>query len=160
MNIEISQIVTQIIAFLIVLWILKKFAWKPLLDLLEERHNKIKDEFEKINAKKKQISELHRMYQDKLKNINVVAERKAQKEVDKARENAKEILEEAHKKSTDIALKAQKASEKEISAARDHLKEEVVNLALAATEAVIGKSLNEKDQRELITQYIDEAKIK
>lgn len=160
MNIEISQIITQIIAFLIVLWILKKFAWKPLLDLLEERHNKIKDEFEKIDTKKKQVSELHRMYQDKLKNINIVAERKAQKEVDKARESAKAILEEAHKKSTDIALKAQKTSEKEISAARDHLKGEVVNLALAATEAVIGKSLNEKDQRELITQYIEEAKLK
>jgi F0F1-type ATP synthase membrane subunit b/b' len=36
----------------------------------------------------------------------------------------------------------------------------VVKLALAATEVLIGKALDEKSQRELITQYIDEAKLK
>ncbi len=52
MNIEISQVITQIIGFLITVWLLKRFAWKPLLSMMDERRQKIKDEFQRIEDEK------------------------------------------------------------------------------------------------------------
>ena len=52
LKIEIPQLITHIIGFLIALWILKRYAWKPLLALLDERRERIKNGFAEIENKR------------------------------------------------------------------------------------------------------------
>lgn len=59
MEVEVGQVVSQIIAFLILLAVLKRFAWGPLLQLLEEREERIRSEFDTI-AKHKEDAEVDR----------------------------------------------------------------------------------------------------
>ena len=46
MNLEWQQILTHLLGFVIAVWLLKKYAWGPLLSIMEERRNKIVDEFQ------------------------------------------------------------------------------------------------------------------
>ena len=48
MDFSLQLFITHSIGFLITVWILKKYAWGPILSMLDERRNKIKGEFEKI----------------------------------------------------------------------------------------------------------------
>ena len=52
MDLQWQLLVTHIVGFLITLWILKKFAWRPLLGIMEERRNRIKEEFDKSDKEK------------------------------------------------------------------------------------------------------------
>ena len=55
MGLELGQIITHIIGFVIAVIVLKKFAWKPILSMLEERRNKIKSEFDSIKEEHKTV---------------------------------------------------------------------------------------------------------
>ena len=47
-----QAILTHMVGFVITVWVLKKFAWKPILSILEERREKIKSEFDQIESEK------------------------------------------------------------------------------------------------------------
>ena len=66
MNLEIGQIIAQIVAFLVTLWILQRYAWNPLLKLMDERRANIRGEFEQIEAAKKEIETLRASYEQKI----------------------------------------------------------------------------------------------
>lgn len=142
MNIELGQIISQIIAFLIMLWILKRFAWKPLLTVMDERQEKIRNEFATIEQQKQEAKSLHKSYEEKIANIQHVAKKLGQEEVNKAREVGREIEEEGQKRAREMMLKAKSAAEEEKIKAQEELKKELVNLVIASTEAVLGKQLD------------------
>lgn len=160
MNIELGQIIAQILAFLIMLAVLKRYAWKPLLNLLDERRERIRNEFETIEQRKKEVEALRQSYQEKVDHIETLAKKLGQDEVGKARILAREIEEDAHQRARQIVTKAQTSAEEELVKARKELRKELVQLTISATEAVLQKNLDKDQQRELIAQYIAEAKLK
>ncbi len=160
MNIEVGQIVAQIIAFLILLWVLKRFAWKPLLDLMEEREERIRSEFAAIEWQQKETDSLKRSYEEKLDQIEATAKKLSQEEVQKGRAIAKQIEQEAHQKGREIIGNAHIAAKDEIVKAKQELKEDIIKLTMKATEAVLKKDLDSNRQKELIAQYVAEADFK
>ena len=90
MNPDWKLLITHSIGFLITLWILKRYAWGPLLNLIEERRLKIVGEFESIDIEKQKAAELNAQYQAQLRQIE--AERRSQ--IVKAVNEGKKIAEE------------------------------------------------------------------
>lgn len=158
MNIEVGQIVAQIIAFLIMLAVLKRFAWTPLLKLLEDRQKRIQGEFDLIEERKKEVGQLKESYQDKLSQIEAFSKKLAQEAVNKAREQAREIEEEAHRRAREITNKANLSSEEAMVGAEEELKKKLAKLVIAATEAVLQKEVDIETQKELISRYMAELK--
>ena len=70
MDVQWQQLLTHALGFLIVLWILKKYAWGPLLSMMEERRNKIAGEFQQIEDEKVNVAKLTSEYEGKLKDID------------------------------------------------------------------------------------------
>ena len=139
-----------ILTFLVLLFLLAKFAWKPLLAALEERENKIKNSLEDAE---KATAELER--------INV----KSEEIIAKARSEAKSIRVEAkaatERIKADLMAKAEEDSKKIRDEAEKHIhvekdkaineiRQEVVDLSLAVAEKVIKKNLSKEDNQGLI----------
>lgn len=160
MHLEWQQVITQIIGFLIALWILKKFAWKPLLKVLEERKERIKSEFGKIEEERKKAQELLQQYQEKLKEIEAEARVKIQEAVREGRDIAGEIKQQAQAEAKEILSKAQAEIEREIAKAKVQLKNDLVNMTLSATEKIIAEKLDEKKHKQLISDFIEEMGVK
>ena len=78
MDIQLGQVFTQIVAFLIMLWVLKLFAWKPVLEVLEERKAKIAGEFKALETKQKEADDLKAEWQKRIKGIDHEARIKIQ----------------------------------------------------------------------------------
>ena len=158
MSLEFGQIITQIIGFLIAVAILKKFAWKPLLSMLEERRNKIKSEFTAIDEERKKTEMLNAEYQTKLKDIDSIARVKIQEAAKEGQIMANQIKEIARKEAKEIVTKAREDIGRDIEKAKVQLRDDVVSLTLQITEKLMGEKLDAEKDKKLVVRFMDEMK--
>ncbi len=152
-----QQALTHAFGFLITVWILKRFAWGPLLSLLEERRNKIADEFKAIEDEKAKTAELTADYEARLREID--AERRARlvEAVNEGKKIAEEIKTSAHDDVKIINAKAKAELVHEVAKAKVQLKNDMVAMTITAAERIINEKLDDAKHRELIGNFIDNA---
>jgi F-type H+-transporting ATPase subunit b len=155
MSLEISQVITHIIGFLITVWLLKKFAWKPLLSMMDERRQKIVDEFKKIDNEKAAADKLKAEYEDKLKNIEAERRQKIAEAANEANKLASDIKIGAQEEARNIISRTNEQLKRDIASAKVQLKEDMVNITLVAAEKILHEKLDDKKERELIGGFIN-----
>ena len=79
--IDVRQVITQILGFLIMVWVLRKYAWGPLLGMLEARRQKIAGEFQAADRLKAEAVELKNRYELELRSIEGHARQRLQEAV-------------------------------------------------------------------------------
>src|SRR5438270_4981811 len=140
---------SQVVSFCIVAFLLQRFAYKPILAILEERRRKI--EQGQLNAEKikKELAEAEKRYQEILAKANADAQRM----IDEARESAAHLSErkqqEAIAAAEQIIAKAQEAAAIEHERSMESLKHELGRLVVETTAKVTEKVLTPEDQRRL-----------
>jgi len=140
---------SQVISFVIVALLLRRFAYKPILAVLEERRRKIEEG--QINAEKikKELAEAEKRYQE----IVAKANADAQRMIDEARESAAHLSErkqqEALVAAEQIIAKAREAAAREHERTMESLKRELGRLVVDTTAKVTGKVLTTEDQKRL-----------
>ena len=155
MNLEIQQILTQALGFLILLWILKKIAWKPLLSLLDERREKIASEFKNIDQVKSNIARLEEQYKAKLSEIDAQARQRIQEAISEGQRISMEIQEKARDEAKKTIDKAKANIEMEVAKARVDLKNQVAGIAIRAAEKILKEELNEERNKRLVMDFIE-----
>jgi len=150
----------MVISFSVILFILKKFAWKPILKALKDREitidtalksaDKAKEEMEQLKADNEKIIKEAKSERDNLlKDARQVKDKIISEAKQKAKSDAKKIIEDA---------KGKIESEKE--AALDEIKNQVAGFSVEIAEKILKKKLEKsKDQKDLINELINEIKI-
>ena len=140
---------SQVISFAIVALLLRAFAYKPILKVLEERRQRIEEG--QLNAEKikQQLAEAEQRHAEILAKANA----QAQKMIDEARESAGHLAErkqqEAITTAEQIIAKAREASAIEHERTMADLKRELGRLVVETTAKVTGKVLTADDQKRL-----------
>ena len=160
MNLDFSQIVIQIIAFLVMLWVLKRYGWKPLISQLDERREKIKGEFDEIAVQRAAVQELKEDYEEKLRKSDDEGRRKIQEGITHGRKIALEIEEQAQANGRAVLERARREAHNEIDNAKEQLKDDMINLVIATTEKVLKQELDKPKQEKLIADLIKEVSLK
>ncbi|HVF73198.1 MAG TPA: F0F1 ATP synthase subunit B [Chthoniobacterales bacterium] len=140
---------SQVISFVIVALILKRFAYKPILAVLEERRQRIAEGLLNAEKIKQQLAEAEQRHSEILAQANA----QAQKMIDEARESAGLVAErkqqEAVAAAEQIMAKAREASAIEHERTMLELKRELGRLVVDTTSKVTGKVLTSEDQKRL-----------
>ncbi len=140
---------SQIISFCIVAFLLNKFAYKPILNVLEVRRKKIADGLANAEKIKQQLAESEQRYQEILTKANS----EAQTMIEEARASAAALKDKesqrAISEAEQILTKAREAAAMEHTRMLGELKREVGRLVVDTTSKVTGKVLNPDDQRRL-----------
>ena len=140
---------SQVISFIIVALVLRRFAYKPILAVLEERRQRIAEGLLNAEKIKQQLAEAEQRHAEILAKAN----EQAQKMIDEARESAAHVGErkqqEAITAAEQIIAKAQEASAIEREKVMAELKRELGRLVVDTTSKVTGKVLTSEDQRRL-----------
>lgn len=155
METNIYQIITHMIGFIVVVLLMKKYAWKPLLGMMEERRLKIIDEFKKIDDGHEEVVKLKADYDGKLKNIEAERRQKIAEAVNEANKLASDIKITAQENARGIITRTNEQLGRDIAKAKIELKEEMVTITLLATEKILHEKLDEKKDRELVGKFID-----
>ena len=140
---------SQVISFCIVAFLLRRFAYKPILAILEDRRRKIEEG--QLNAEKirKQLAEAEKRYQEILSKANADGQRM----IDEARDSAAHLSErkqqEAIAAAGQIVAKAKEAAAQEHERQMQALKRELGHLVVETTAKITGKVLTGEDQKRL-----------
>lgn len=156
-KLNLGDIIATVVLFLILLALLKKFAWGPLMGVMDQRAEMIANEIdaaEKSRIDSEQLLEEH-------KNLLKEARNDAKAIVENAREQGESQREEIVKAArTEVARLREEAS-LEIASEREKavaaVREEFVSLSVLAASKVLGKEVSEDDNRELIEETISKA---
>ncbi len=150
-----SEIVIQIITFLLLFSFLRIFAWKKFLGVLDDRREKIASEFQKIEETQKSVIQLRQDYEKKIESIEDTARGKIQEAVAEGRKVSEEIKKEAQVGAQMILEDARAQTRYELVRAKEELKDEIVDLVLKTTEQVIEEKLTPDNDRKLVQDFID-----
>jgi F-type H+-transporting ATPase subunit b len=148
------------LTFLVVLFILSKFAWKPIVKAIKEREKTIEDALEAANKAKQEIAFL------KAENEKIIQEARIEREkiLKEAQQTAHHIVEEAKEKAKREAQRIIESAKASIENDRKALMVEVKNyaatLSIEIAEKILKKSLsNASEHHSLITEYLKETNL-
>lgn len=150
-----NEVVAQIVSFLVLLFLLKAFAWKPILKLLDERRDNIAAEFKKIGEEKTEAVRMKTEFEQKLKTIEDAAKLRVQEIMSEADKAAQGIKDDAHREAARIIKKAEIATKYESVKAKEEIKDEIANLVLGATELLLEEKLTEEQDRKMAKEFIE-----
>ncbi len=154
LDISIQEILTQTFGFAVLVLILKKFAWRPVLELLEARRAKIATGLGEIDKAKSDVETLKADYSKKIALIQEEARGKIQEAIQEGKSVSREIQESARKQAKEILEKSKDDIAIETAKARISLRNEIANLVAFATERIVNEKLTEKKDEELIAKYL------
>jgi F-type H+-transporting ATPase subunit b len=157
---QLGLLVWNLIAFLILFFILKKFAWKPILKSLKERETGISDSLataEKVRAEMAQLKNENEILLAKAREERAVILKEARDAKDKI---IGEATEQAKLAAGKIITDAQAAIEQQKMAAITEVKNEVGKLVVEVSEKILRRELSNKaEQEKFIRQLSDDMKL-
>jgi F-type H+-transporting ATPase subunit b len=150
-----SLIFWEIVSFGILLWVLYKFAFPPILKILEERERKIRESLEQAERHR---SEAERKLQEYEAKLNAAA-REAEAVMAQAKERAQRLLEENEQRLAADAERIKGDTAREIEHERrkaiQEIRAQTTDLALLVAEKVVGRTLNDQDHRRLADEALE-----
>jgi F-type H+-transporting ATPase subunit b len=141
--------ISQVISFCVVAFLLHRFAYKPILKVLEERRQKIAEGLANAEKIKQELASAQAKSQELINQAGA----QANKIIEEARAAAAKVTEQETQKAVataqDIIAKARLANEAELARMKAELRREVGRLVVATTAKVTGKILTADDQSRL-----------
>ena len=156
LELDLQQIVSQAISFIVLLWLLRRFAWRPLLTILDERRRHIETTLQDVASKKSELERLQADYVQRLAKIDDEARVKIQQAVLEGKRIAMEVQEEARAQAQAILAKSKETVELELAKAKVTLRDQVADMTVEAVERVLQQKLDAKTDRALVESALDE----
>ncbi len=154
--IDVPQVATQILGFLLMVWILRKYAWGPVLKTLEARREKIAGEFREADRVKGEAHELKGQYELKLRGADAEARQRIVEAVAEGQRVAAEIKSQAQADAVRRLERAEEEIGRERERAKEQLKQQVVRLSMRTAEKILRQKLDDPTQRKLVGEFVDE----
>ncbi|MHC4446873.1 MAG: F0F1 ATP synthase subunit B [Planctomycetota bacterium] len=144
------------VTFLALVWLLGRFAWKPLLGAIDAREQSIRDSFDRASKDQDEAASLLGQHRELL----AAARRERAEAVDQGKRDAEkvkaEILEEAKRQREQVLKETQSQVDVGLRKARSDLRSTAVDLAILAAEKLLTKNLDDPTQRRLVEEHLSE----
>lgn len=161
-NLELGQILTQALGFIILLYFLKRLAWERIMGTLEARRQRIVSQFSDAEKMRQEAEQIQKGYERRMREIEEAAQKRMQEAIQEGQRAGREIQEKAQEnakeESQQIRRQAQEEIERQREKAMKELQANIADLVIAVASKVIGKSLRQEDHLKLLDQFISEVK--
>jgi F-type H+-transporting ATPase subunit b len=154
--IDVRLVGTQILGFLVLLWAMRKWAWGPMVGILEKRREKIAGDFREADRVKEEARELKTSYELKLRAADAEARTRIQSAVEEGQRVAAEINAQAQVQATQRLARAEDEVTREREKAKEQLKEQIIRLSLGAAAKILRQKLDDPAQKKLASEFVDE----
>jgi F-type H+-transporting ATPase subunit b len=143
------KFIAQVILFLLVYWVLNKYAFGPVLKMLTERRRRIEEGQHNAERIKKQLADAELRYQEVLRKANEDATRLLEEARTSSDAISQKQLQQAIKDAEGIIAKAHDTIVQERNKMVSEVKKEMVDLVVKTTAKVVGKVITPEDQKRL-----------
>ena len=150
----IALLLTNIFAFLLFVFLLKKYAWGPLLAMLDARRERIKSDFDEAAKELDDAKKLRAQFDAKMSEIKGIEREKVQEAVKRGEAIAVTLEQNAREKTGEYLSKAEGEIERDVRAARLDLRKQTVDMAIMAAEKIIKEKLDDQKHRQMVEEFI------
>lgn len=149
-------VVATVLSFLLLVYLLSKYAWNPLMKMMEQRRTNIESMLANAENERQQAEKIKLEYQEEMRKARQEAQEVITKATKISEERSSEILAAAHQESEKIKKSALLDIERERDKAIADVKTQVADLSVLVAEKIIRQKLDMKGQGQLVDQFIQE----
>lgn len=150
-----ATLLVQIVNFIVLLAVLKKFAWGPLLKTMHERTAKIEKNIRQADEDRAKAAELRKEYEDQLAQARLKAQEITDAAAARADQDTHDQKEAAKLEIEKMKESARAHLELEREEAAKEMKGQMVTIALTAAAKLMGRKMDEAADEELVTEFIN-----
>ncbi len=155
LNIEPGLLIWTIITFILLLFVLRKVAWNPLLSALEQRESSIRESLEESQRARQEAQALLEENQRQLTEANRESVRITERGREEAERVKTSIIDQARQEGQRLVEDARRQIAQEQQASVLSLKSTTADLVFQATERLLGTAVTNEDHRRLVTDFLD-----
>lgn len=158
LGLNLKEIIFAMVNFLILVFVLGKFIYKPFLGMLENRKQMIQEKFDRADAVNKRADARMAKYNRQIAGAEEESREIIRDAKQKAEAQAQAIINEAKAEAAEIIAKAERTIEMEQAKAIEGLHNEIAELALLAAEQIVGDKIEDAGQEAIVDRVIRNAR--
>ena len=158
LGLNLKEIIFAMVNFLILVFVLGKFIYKPFLGMLENRKQMIQEKFDRADAVNKRADARMAKYNRQIAGADEESREIIRDAKQKAEAQAQAIIDEAKAEAAEIIAKAERTIEMEQAKAIEGLHNEIAELALLAAEQIVGDKIEDAGQEAIVDRVIRNAR--
>jgi len=155
MKLQWQWILSQTVAFLILYWLLRKFAFTPIQQILREREERVRKAIEDAERQRTEMEQLKAEYERRLAHIEEEARARLQEAMQQAYQARDVLLADAREQAERILQRAQEQIALEREKLMVELRDHVVDMAVRIAEKLIERNLDRTAHHELINNILE-----
>ncbi len=149
-------LIAQVFAFTLLIWLVNKYMWGPVSEVLEARRTKIADG---LAASEKGLADMERA-EDRAKEVLKKAKVQAAEIIVQAKARDSQMVEDAKVKAVEEAARVKSAAdaelEQEVNRAKDGLRSQLSTLAVAGASKILGKEIDANTHKAALKELIEQ----
>ncbi len=157
LGINVSTLLAQIVTFGVLFILLKMFAFKPILKMLDERSDRVKESMEQADYIKEQVANTEEESKARIEAAGKEGQELINRAVRAGDEVKQKAQQDARTGAESLLTKARTEIQRERDEAISELRKEVADLTITVAEKVIGQTLDKEAHRQLIDKTLDQS---
>ena len=153
---DVGLMIWTLLAFLVALFVLRKYAWPAITEALDKRQRAIEESIETAERARADAGALLEEYRERLREARAQADEIVARARKAGEVHERETLEEARARREELLEQTRRDIETETRRAIQEIRAEVADLTVMATEKVTRKALDDADQRRLVEEALSE----
>ena len=149
-----KSLILQAFNFLLLLFLLSKLLYKPLMAKMDERSQAIQKSLDEAQAARAQAQKEREEHTAKIQAAHAEAQQIRAEALKEAADEQRRLVDAAKAEAARLVTSARQEMEQDVRRARQELRREVADLAITAAERLIKKSLNDADHRRIVDDAI------
>ena len=141
---------------LTIFFVAKKFLFKPVMKIIQDRQQEIEDMYEQAGQSKEEAAQLCAKYEKQLSEAVQTGDRLVKEATDRGQRREEEIIRQANAEANAIREKAAADIDREKKKALNDAKDEISSLAMEIAGKVVGATLDEDRQKQLVDKFLEE----
>ena len=155
-SVNLWQCLISLCNLVILYLIIKRFLYKPVINMLEKRNNEISEKYSEAESAKENALDYEKSWNEKMSGAKEDADAILRKASEDAEGRKEKIIAEARDKAESILRSAKSGAELEYKKSRAELKKEIADISTEIAGKVLGREISEEDHKELIDSFIKE----
>jgi len=155
-GLHVGDMLVQLVFFIVLLILIRKFAWGPIMNMMEKREEHVANEIDAAETSRAEAEEAREQAESRLKETKQEAQQIIEDAKNAGVRQEEEIVASAKNEADRIKQAAQEEIQNEKEKALQALQDKVASLSVLIASKVIEKELNAEDQEALIDEYIKE----
>lgn len=155
-GLHVGDMLMQLFFFIVLIALVRKFAWGPLINVMQKREEYVAGEIEAAEQSRAEAEKAREEAAEQLKQTKQEASQIIEDARNAGAKQEQDIIESARQEADRIKVSAREEIENEKEKAIQTLQDKVSSLSVLIASKVIEKEISEQDQEELINEYIKE----